>query len=107
MQDAAQIVPQLTIVVPSEDVENVRSQLAAVHVDVMEAETKGFDGTALVELIVPLTGITVPALVSLYKARMAAKAHTTYKENDFEVTGVSEAALLEIVRLHQKRIETR
>jgi hypothetical protein len=103
MKETSELPPQLVIVVPLEDVQEVRGQLADAGIEAVEAETEGFDGTSVVELIVPLATLTIPAVVSMYKARVAANRSISYKSDEFEVKGVSDETLTELVKLHHQR----
>jgi hypothetical protein len=105
MEDSALEQPQLTILVPSDDVEEVRQELVLRNIDVMQAEEIGFDGAALVALIVPLSTLTVHALVTLYKARITANKHISYESEGLKIKGVDEATLLKLVELRSRRRE--
>jgi hypothetical protein len=105
MDEMNEVVSQMTIVVPADEVEELRQELLRNNMTPLQAETEGFDGASIVELIVPLTTIAIPALVSIYKARVAANRYISYRSDDFEVKGVSDATLSKLVQHHRQRKE--
>lgn len=94
---------QLSIIIPAEDAEDLQLQLVDHKIVATRSESEGFDGKALVELLVPLSSVAIPALVALYKARVAANRYISYKCQEFEVKGVSDATLTKLIELGERR----
>jgi hypothetical protein len=105
MDEKDDVATQLAIVVAADEVEELRQELLRNNITPLQAETEGFDGTSIIELIVPLTTIAIPALVSMYKARVAANRYISYRSDDFEVKGVSDVTLSKLVEHHRHHKE--
>jgi hypothetical protein len=78
MVEMNEVVSQMTVVVPADEVVELRHELLRNNMTPLQAETEGFDGALIVEIIVQFTTIAIPALVSIYKGGLprTAISHT-------------------------------
>lgn len=63
------------------------------------SESQGVDGLSLYTAVMTLSPIVIAGIVKVALAQIAARKHVRVLVDGVEVKGVSEAALLEIVRL--------
>lgn len=63
------------------------------------SESQGVDGVSLYTAVMTLTPIIIAGIVKVVLAQIAARKHVRVLVDGVEVVGVSEEALLEIVRL--------
>jgi hypothetical protein len=87
---------EIGIIVPSEDVAEVKSALAGAGISSMAVTSHGFDGADMVSLIVTLTPAIAGFLATLYATRQKAKRYTQFRYKGLEIKGVSEAELAKL-----------
>ena len=88
---------QISIAVATEDANAVEQILRTIDPAVLRLETQGFDGAKLVEFLLTLSPVSVVALNKFYIERIRANNFVQFKNEDFEIKGVSEATLLRIL----------
>lgn len=88
---------ELSLTVPREHVDEVASELRRRGGEVLVVSSRGFDGAALVDIVVTLTPSLAAVLAGIYASRVRANQHVSLKMKGIEVKGVSEATLLKIL----------
>jgi hypothetical protein len=95
---------EIAVIVPVDDVPEVKSILAEGEVEAVAASGHGFDGADVVSLIVTLTPAAAGVLAGLYATRQKAKRYTVFRYKGLEVKGVSETELTKLAERAMKDI---
>ena len=96
------MVAEIAIIVPMDDVDEVRSTLAQGGINAVKGSGHGFDGSDVVSLTMHLSPVVAGLLASLYATRQKAKRFTKFRYKGIELEGVSEAKLTELAERAMK-----